>query len=167
VGTKLVTAYDQPALGGVYKLAAIREADQPWQYRIKLSEQAVKISTPGVQQVRRFLRDGVFVADMIYDTCDPSPTRTLVDPLDATRRRSFEADMPYEDLLVPVFRRGARVASMPSAHEARARTLSQLASLHAGGRRFEHPHQYPVGIEGNLHDLRTRLIVAARAEAAR
>ena len=55
VGTQLVTAYDQPALGGVYKLSALREdARAPWQYKIKLSEQTVKISTPGILQVRRF-----------------------------------------------------------------------------------------------------------------
>ena len=55
VGTKLVTAYDQPALGGVYKLAALRERRrQPWQYKVKLSEQAIKVSNPGVLQVRRF-----------------------------------------------------------------------------------------------------------------
>ena len=54
VGTRLVTGYDEPALGGVYKLSAVRRPGGPWQDRVKLSEQAIKISTPGVLQVRRF-----------------------------------------------------------------------------------------------------------------
>ncbi len=162
VGTKLATAYDQPALGGVYKLAAVRDPGGPWQYRIKLSEQAAKISTPGVQQVRRYTRDGLFVADMIYDAAGEAATHTIVDPFDPTRQRSFAPDTPHEDLLVPVFRDGERVGELPSAREARARTAAQVASLHAGIRRFENPHQYPVGLEKNLHDLRTRLILEAR-----
>ena len=67
VGTKLVTAFDQPALGGVYKLAALRREGGEWAYKMKLSEQAIKISTPGIQQVRRFRDEQGFVADMIYN----------------------------------------------------------------------------------------------------
>src|SRR5207248_3319128 len=67
VGTKLVTAFDQPALGGVYKLTAIRDAGQPWRYKVKLSEQAVKVSTPGILQVARFTRQDEFVGDMIFN----------------------------------------------------------------------------------------------------
>src|SRR3954470_12705064 len=68
VGTKLVTAYDQPALGGVYKLSALRDGDGRWQYKIKLSEQAIKVSNPGVLQVRRYRNPaGEFIADAIYD----------------------------------------------------------------------------------------------------
>jgi nicotinate phosphoribosyltransferase len=48
VGTKLITAFDQPALGGVYKLGAIRGDDGRWVYKVKLSEQAAKVSTPGI-----------------------------------------------------------------------------------------------------------------------
>lgn len=62
VGTKLVTAYDQPALGGVYKLGAIHRADGGWDHKVKLSEQPVKISNPGVLQVRRFRDDQGFRA---------------------------------------------------------------------------------------------------------
>ena len=36
----------QPALGGVYKLSAIRSAGGAWQYKLKLSEQAAKVSNP-------------------------------------------------------------------------------------------------------------------------
>ena len=49
-GTKLVTAYDQPALGGVYKLTAVRSADGAWQDRIKLSEETVKVTNPDIPQ---------------------------------------------------------------------------------------------------------------------
>ena len=56
VGTKLVTCFDQPALGGVYKLGAYRDASGAWRDAIKLSEQPVKISNPGILQVRRLYR---------------------------------------------------------------------------------------------------------------
>lgn len=67
VGTKLATAYDQPALGGVYKLGAIRDDDGQWQPKMKLSAQSLKRSIPGILQVRRFTTTDSFVADMIYD----------------------------------------------------------------------------------------------------
>ncbi|MFP5504089.1 MAG: nicotinate phosphoribosyltransferase, partial [Candidatus Sericytochromatia bacterium] len=54
VGTQLATAFDQPALGGVYKLSALRAPGEDWKYKLKLSEQAIKISNPGILQVRRF-----------------------------------------------------------------------------------------------------------------
>lgn len=163
VGTKLVTAFDQPALGGVYKLSAIRERGGAWQHRIKLSEQAAKISTPGVQQVRRFLQDGVFVGDMIYDSSEGAePSRTMIDPFDPTRRRSFAEGLTHLDLLVPVYRGGQKVYAQPGIHEARERTRAQVASLHPTVRRFDNPHSYPVGLEQSLHALRTRLVLEAR-----
>lgn len=54
VGTHLVTSYDHPALDGVYKLSAIKDEQGHWLYKLKLSEQAVKVSNPGIYQVRRF-----------------------------------------------------------------------------------------------------------------
>ena len=74
VGTKLVTAFDQPALGGVYKLGAIRPRNGSWQKKVKLSEQAVKVSNPGCLQVRRFEDQKEYLADMIYDELDGVPT---------------------------------------------------------------------------------------------
>jgi nicotinate phosphoribosyltransferase len=166
VGTKLVTAYDQPALGGVYKLSAIRDEAGAWQHRIKLSEQAAKISTPGVHQVRRFLQDGVFVGDMIHDlSVGAEPSRTMVDPLDPTRRRSFAEGMEHVDLLVPVYRAGVKVYAQPSIHESRAHAAAQVASLHPTVRRFDNPHSYPVGLEQSLHALRTRLVLEARGHS--
>ena len=165
VGTKLVTAYDQPALGGVYKLAAIRHAtDTEWDYKMKLSEQAIKISTPGIQQVRRF-RDGRgFLADMIYDEerFGPDEAATLIDPLDFTKRRRFDADQPHEDLLVPVFRAGQRVYDPPAIQTTRARVQTQLMNLHPSVKRFVNPHTYPVGLEEGLYNLKTELVLKLR-----
>ncbi len=166
VGTRLVTAYDQPALGGVYKLSAVRAPDEPWQYKIKLSEQAIKVSNPGLLQVRRFFEDGRAQADMIYDTqSPPSGECLMIDPLDPTRRKQLAAHTPAEDLLVPVYRAGGRVYELPRLDEARRRTEDQLALFHPGVKRFLHPHRYPVGLEAGLHEHKTRLILEARGFA--
>src|SRR5260221_6113344 len=109
VGTRLVTAYDQPALGGVYKLGAIRDPDGTWQHRIKVSEQRAKTSTPGVLGVRRFTSNGFARGDMLWDELDGSPVSTAIfDPFDSTRTRRFDG-CEWRDLLVPVFRRGELV----------------------------------------------------------
>jgi nicotinate phosphoribosyltransferase len=164
VGTKLVTAFDQPALGGVYKLAAVRGEDGAWQHKVKLSEQAAKVSTPGLQQVRRFRRDGLFLGDMIYDLDGPAePGRTLVDRLDATRRKQIPAEAEGEDLLVPIFRGGTLVYERPAIAAIRERAQAQLRGLHESHKRFLNPHEYPVGLSPALHELRTRLIAAARS----
>src|SRR6266480_6209221 len=69
VGTKLSTGQPDGALGGIYKLGAIRRPGGEWQYRIKLSEESAKASVPGSLQVRRFYQpDGRFMADAIYET---------------------------------------------------------------------------------------------------
>ena len=167
VGTRLVTAYDQPALGGVYKLGAIRPAPgAPWERRLKLSEQTAKISTPGVLGVRRFRgADGFFAADMIHDVeLSAADARTLIDPADALRRKTLPADAPAEELLVPVFRAGRRVYTPPPLAESRRRTADQLTALHPATKRLLNPHTYPVGLEPRLHELRHRLITQARGQ---
>jgi nicotinate phosphoribosyltransferase len=163
VGTKLVTGYDQPALGGVYKLGAIRASDGSWRHKIKLSEQPAKISIPGIQQVRRFRRDDEFIGDMIYDLAEPAGNeRTIIDPFDATHRRQVPDDADAEDLLVPIFRRGTLVREPPPLAAIRERAQAQLRSLHPGIKRFLNPQIYPVGLSPSLHALRSRLIAEAR-----
>ncbi|MCE7069793.1 nicotinate phosphoribosyltransferase [Dyadobacter sp. CY327] len=164
IGTKLVTAYDQPALGGVYKLAAIRSESGEWDYKLKLSEQAIKVSTPGIQQVRRFKDTKGFVSDMIFNIETPSTGKaTMVDPYDFTRNRSFSESTFFEDLLVPIFVKGYLVYKMPSVHETRDRVQEQLSNFHKGIKRFVNPHTYPVGLEKGLFDMKTSLILKLRA----
>lgn len=165
VGTKLVTAFDQPALGGVYKLSALRGDDGGWRDTIKLSEVGAKLTTPGILQVRRFSRSGQCVADMIYDTSAPpgdiSPT--IVDPADPTRRKRIPSEAAAVDLLVPVFRGGTRVYASPPLVEVRERARAQVASLHPGVRRLLNPHAYPAGLEAGLHARRIDLAAHLRS----
>jgi nicotinate phosphoribosyltransferase len=137
VGTKLATAYDDPALGGVYKLAA----------------------------VRRFRVDSELVADAIFDEERGwrSPGElSIVDPFDMTRRKRIPNGAAYVDLLVPVLRGGKSVYETPPIAMVREQALSQVAALPAGMKRLLNPQQYPVGLEPSLHDLKTRLVLEAR-----
>ncbi len=166
VGTKLVTAYDQPALGGVYKLTALRKPDGAWEHKVKVSEQAAKVTNPGVLQVRRFRTNREFIGDALYDEAGVLPTAfTIVDPMDATRRKRFPASAASEDLLAPVLRGGEVVCGLPSLDSIRARAQEQLNMLHPGIKRFTNPHQYPAGLELGLHELKARLILKARGDA--
>jgi nicotinate phosphoribosyltransferase len=164
VGTRLVTARPDAALGGVYKLGAVRRPGGAWIHRVKLSEQAAKTSIPGLLQIRRFERAGEPFADMIWDELSgpPPAPATIVDPLDPTRRRTIPDGCEGEDLLVPVVRGGRVVYDRPPLAAIRSRAGAELARFHAGVRRFVHPHQFPVGLERRLHDVRTRLVLEAR-----
>jgi len=141
VGTKLVTAYDQPALGGVYKLGAVREADGSWRDVIKLSEQPIKISNPGHLGVRRILRDGEMIRDVIYDVRDGA------------------AD---DELLVRAIERGVRVRGASTIEEARARCAADLARLSPRTKRFMNPQPYPVELDPRVEVRKQALIAAAQ-----
>ncbi|MBN1901963.1 nicotinate phosphoribosyltransferase [Candidatus Sumerlaeota bacterium] len=163
VGTRLVTAFDQPALGGVYKITAIRSLEGKWEYKIKLSEQAAKINNPGILQIRRFRSEKEFTGDMTYDiNMGLQDGNTMVDPMDMTRRKYIPSETPYTDLLVPIFRNGKQVYEEPGIKDIREYAKKQLDSFHSGVKRFVNPHRYPVGLEQNLYELKTNLILKAR-----
>lgn len=163
VGTRLATAYDQPALGAVYKLSAMREGDGSWRPCIKLSEQAIKISTPGRLQVRRFEQEGQAVGDLIYDLdLAAGDQPVLVDPADDTRRLPMPDRARQRELLVPIFRGGQLVCQPPALAESRDYAATQLGKFPASMKRFANPHLYPVGLEQRLHERKRELILQAR-----
>lgn len=165
VGTHLVTAFDEPALGGVYKLSAIRELGGTWRRCVKLSEQAIKSSTPGILQVRRYQRGGECVGDMIYDLelgCGGGEESLIVDPHDDTRRKRIASDAQHEELLVPIFRQGKLVYDQPDLPAVRERARRELDRFSSSIKRFDNPHEYPAGLEPRLHELRKKLVLEAR-----
>ena len=164
IGTKLVTAYDQPALGAVYKLSAIRNHDGDWVHKIKLSEQSIKVNNPGIQQVRRYFQNGKMVADMIYDIELGARTRnTIFHPVDYTKRKVLdEKSLTYCNLLKPVFREGKKVYKFPGIPAIKNKVESEIKSIHGGIKRFENPHIFPVGLEEQLHQKKMDLIIKLR-----
>lgn len=164
VGTKLATAYDQPALGGVYKLSAIRKPGGRWELRLKVTEHMAKATTPGLLRVRRYAdAGGMFAGDMIYDELHPPGEEcVMVDPTDPTRRTSYCDTESGEELLVPVFEDGTLVYDVPALALSRERTLAQLTRLDPTHLRFLNPHIYKVGVEIGLHERKTALILESR-----
>jgi nicotinate phosphoribosyltransferase len=147
VGTKLVTAYDDPALGGVYKLSAIEDRrGQRWP-KVKVSNDPAKISNPGCLQLRRLSKQGKFVGDIIYDEKAP-PSLEMSDGLHDH----------FGDLLVPVLRAGRLVYEMPSLEESRQRAIEQLASLSESVKSFDEPEVYPVRLENDLASRKDEMV---------
>lgn len=166
VGTKLACAFDQPTLGGVYKLSASRESDDaPWIDRLKISETAAKLTVPGVLDVRRYYYpDGRIAGDMVFDVNAPvSECETIVDPFDSLRRKNLKGKR-YVTLLEPLARSGKAVLGQDArdALKAQARTREQLETLDESQKRMLNPHTYPVGLERGLHDRRRALVARMR-----
>lgn len=160
VGTNLVTAHDYPALDGVYKLSQLRDEKGQWQYKLKISEDPIKVSNPGCHQVRRFYLEDKAIMDVLYDLTLGipefpqavlfNPEQSLVEVKDYDR---------YEDLLLPVFRRGKLQRQTESIHALRERAIKNVATF------LDHHSEaiYPVAIEKRLYDKKQMLVSEVRA----
>jgi nicotinate phosphoribosyltransferase len=170
VGTHLVTAKGDPALTGVYKLAA-RRVDGRYQPAIKVSNNPEKISDPGIKQVHRFYNGaGSPIADLLS---------TEEERVEAGRPyRFYHPRYPYkymdvagvqrvETLLAPVMRGGKIVAEFPDLRALQERARANLLSLDATFRRILNPHVYKVSLSEALKDLKYRLIAEYAGEGAR
>jgi nicotinate phosphoribosyltransferase len=165
VGTKLVTAYDQPALGAVYKLAALKNDEGVWIPKVKVSQQTVKINIPGDQKVIRFKKHGKAVADMITlsDNVLNQKNYLIFDPMDATKRKELMVDdCETEELLKPIFVKGKRVYEMPLLTAIKEKVKVGLNQFDKSHKRLVNPHIYPVGLEETLYQLRTNLVLKAK-----
>ena len=154
------------ALGGVYKLAAVRVGeDAPWTARLKISESAAKLTTPGVLDVRRYYQsDGRIAGDMVFDVNEtPDAREVIVDPMDDLRQKNLSG-LRFETLLRPLARVGKVVLAPEerSAMAARARACVGLETLDETQLRMLNPHTYPVGLELGLNERRRALVAELR-----
>lgn len=164
VGTRLATAFDQAALGGVYKLSAIRDHDTgEWVPKVKATATASKSTIPGVIDVRRYYReDGTIAGDLILDmSFSGDVSELIIDPLDATRRKDLTGRR-NEPLLRPVVRAGKVVAEREPIEVARTRCLTSLANLDPSIKRLLRPHSYPVGLESGLYYRREKMLLEVK-----
>jgi nicotinate phosphoribosyltransferase len=162
VGTKLSTGQPDGALGGIYKLGAIRHPGGEWQYRIKLSEESAKTSVPGSLQVRRFHQpDGRFIADAIYETDHGVSEPCEILDVETEDKTTIGRNTSYSDLLVPIFRAGKVVYEAPSIEESREHLRKQLSCTPPEILKLNDPGTYKTGLEQSLHELRSKLIAQA------
>lgn len=169
VGTKLACAYDQPTLGGVYKLSATKDPGaQVWKDRLKISESIAKLTTPGVLDVRRYYHsDGRLAGDMVFDiNSGVDAHEIIVDPSDDLRQKRL-AGKRFETLLQPLARNGQTVLDerYRSARAAQERLRKGLATLDESQKRMLNPHTYPVGLEYGLFERRRDLVARLRGIA--
>lgn len=165
VGTRLITSYNAPTLGGVYKLVAASGAQGKLVPRIKLSSNPEKVTTPGVKQVWRIYDEhGTMQGDLLAleeESFEPSkPVRTR-HPGHYYERRRFSSPARMEPLLVPVFRGGKNVYTCPPLDEVRQRTIDSLGGLRPEHKRLYNADIYWVGLSEKLFDLREHLIEQA------
>jgi nicotinate phosphoribosyltransferase len=158
-GTRLTTAFDQPALDGVYKLAAIRKPGGAWQYKRKLSDTLTKVTLPGILCIRRFFNETMPVADVIYDeqlgVADDIKTMRVIIGEEELNLPSFTH---YTDIIKPILHQGKSVYSKPTVQEIRQKALSELACLPENIRQFNCQALYPVGIEERLFQMKKALL---------
>ncbi|HVF26630.1 MAG TPA: nicotinate phosphoribosyltransferase [Pyrinomonadaceae bacterium] len=159
VGTKLM----QPSLAGVYKLAAVRAPEGEWTPKIKLSDQPLKISIPGILQVRRFRTLNGNIADCIYDERNSfAQDAVMISMRDQTKQMRLPRDADFHDLLVAVMRGGRVVYEQPTLDEIRLHRMVELRRVSDATKRFDNPDEYRVGLEKSLYLQRENLIIERR-----
>lgn len=161
IGTKLITAYDQPALGAVYKLVA-REQNGEWIPTIKISSNPEKVTTPGVKNVYRIVDQdtGKARGDLIVkhgQTVDEDQPLTLFHPVHTYRKKKVKRFRTIQ-LLQPVIQGGALIRELPSLEELRDRHSEERSLFWEEYLRLLNPEEYPVDLSAELWETKQRLV---------
>lgn len=164
VGTNMITSADCPAFGGVYKLAAIEDADGNFSPKIKVSENVEKVTNPGNKTVFRLYdkesgkirADLISLADEKYSADKPL---MIFDAIATWKKTLLEAgSYTVRELLVPIFVHGECVYESPSVMEIRDYCAKELETLWDESRRFVNPQEVYVDLSEPLWKLKRDLL---------
>lgn len=165
VGTRLITSNDNPAFGGVYKLAAVKNPETgEFVPKIKLSENTAKVTNPGNKTVYRIYSKstGKIKADLICladEKLNPDETMVVFDPVDTWKKtKILGGTYEVRELLVPVIKEGKRVYTSPSVMELRAICQKEQSTLWDESRRFSNPQKVYVDLSPKLFEVKRELI---------
>ena len=165
VGTNLITAKDCPSFGGVYKLAAVRDKNTgEFIPKIKLSENAEKITNPGNKTIYRIYdkENGKIIADLICligEKFDTNNSLLLFDPQE-TWKKTLLAPGTYtmRELLVPVFLNGECVYESPKVMDIQKYCKQELDTLWDESKRLVNPHTVHVDLSNELWQMKKQLL---------
>ena len=164
VGTNLITAKDNPAFGGVYKLAAIQDKDGNFIPKIKLSENSEKVTNPGNKKIYRIYdkesgkikADLICMDDEVYTEDEPMK---LFSPTEPWKKTKLEpGTYTLRELMVPVFKQGKCVYESPKVMDIRAYCLKEQDTLWEETKRFVNPHKVYVDLSQKLYDTKIALL---------
>lgn len=168
VGTKIITAFDQPSLGAVYKLVSIEDENGEMVPTMKISSNAEKMSTPGVKQVWRITRnrdgksEGDYVA-LIDERPDLLDELFMFHPVHTYINKTVK-DFTAKPLLVEVFKEGELVYEVPSLSEVKDYANKSIHALWDEYKRILNPEQYPVDLSQKLYDEKMASIKDIRSK---
>ncbi len=166
VGTNLITAKDNPAFGGVYKLAAVKNSgDKEFTPKIKLSENTEKVTNPGNKKIVRIYdrESGKIRADLICldeETFDENEDMIIFDPIETWKKTRIKAGTyTLREIMVQVFKKGECVyEETASTMEIRKRCLEEQDTLWDETRRLVNPHQMYVDLSDKLYKMKSELL---------
>ena len=169
VGTRLITSEDLPALGGVYKLAAVVEKDGSMTPKIKLSDNTAKITNPSFKSLYRLYDkdNGMAIADLIttYDeTIDESKPLTLFHPVETWKEYEVE-NFRAEKLQYTIVKNGKLVYEFPKLMDVQAFSKNELSKFWEEYLRLDMPQVYKVDLSKKLHTLKIEMIDGIRKNA--
>lgn len=162
IGTKLITAYDQPTLGAVYKLVAFENEYGEMVDTIKISNNVSKMSTPGKKQVWRIndRLDGKSEGDYIT-LADEDPRKlsqiNMFNPRFPLQQKDV-SDFTARPMLKEIWRDGEFVYTEPTLEEIRDHRIASLAALWDEYKRDLNPEVYPVDLSQRCYDNKMKLI---------
>jgi nicotinate phosphoribosyltransferase len=161
VGERLITSKSDSVFGGVYKLAALKQ-NGVWVPKMKLSDNVVKTTNPGVKKLYRLFDKTTnnAIADVVtldYETIDDTKPFLLFDP-NFPWKQKLVKHFRVESLLEPIFIQGKLVYKKPMLKEIRAFHQAQMATLWDEVKRFENPHPYYVDLSEDLWKMKQQLI---------
>ncbi len=171
VGTNLITAKDNPAFGGVYKLAAIRDKNGVFQPKIKLSENIEKVTNPGNKTFYRIYdrNTGKIRADLICladEHFDENDDLKLFDPNAPWKKTRLPGgSYTMREMLIPVIRNGKTVYRSPGVMEIREICNREKETIWDETKRFVNPQEIYVDLSQKLYDMKTALLNQMSAES--
>ncbi len=163
VGTSLITSKDWPAFGGVYKLAAIQDADGKFIPKIKLSDNTEKVTNPGNKEIWRIYdkETGKIRADLICleeETFDESEDMVLFDPLNTWKRTRLPGgSYTMRKLLKQIFDEGKCVYTSPTVLEIQEICSREKATLWDENMRFVNPAEVYVDLSEKLYRMKQKV----------
>ncbi|WP_043934314.1 nicotinate phosphoribosyltransferase [Bacillus sp. EB01] len=162
IGTKLITAFDQAALGAVYKIVSIEDENGVMRDTIKISSNPEKVTTPGLKRVYRIINNTNGYSEGDYITMEDEnpqnegrlkmfhPTHTYIS--------KFVTNFTAREIQKDVFVDGELVYEVPCLEETREFLRSNLAEIWDEYKRTSNPEEYPVDLSQKCWDNKMRNI---------